>query len=79
MSSGGQSADRQNAFHEVDLKPFFGYVWDFGDGWTLDSRVARQWVLLPGFRNHPPTIDEWQVGQELVNPYSGPVLKSQSS
>ena len=72
VSCGGQSADRQNAFHEVDLKPFYGYAWDFGNGWALDNRIARQWVLLPGYRTHPPTIDEWQVSQELRNPFVTP-------
>lgn len=72
LSHSGQTADRRNAFHEVDLKPFYGYRWKFSDECSLDSMVARQWILLPGYRTDPPTINEWQFGQELHNPYITP-------
>jgi len=72
LTSGCQSADRRNAFNEVDLKAYYGYDWDFGNGWALGNTVGYQWALWPGYHNNPPVRHEWQIGQGLMNPYVMP-------
>ncbi|MBR4171332.1 MAG: hypothetical protein IKR48_06740 [Kiritimatiellae bacterium] len=68
----GQRATRRNAYHEVDYNIYYGYRLKLADEWTLDNRMARQWVTLPGYRPHANTFCEWHAAQSLETPYVTP-------
>ena len=48
LSRTGQGAARRNAYNEVDYNLHYVYDLKLAEDWTLENRVARQWVTLPG-------------------------------
>ena len=73
LSRTGQSAPKRCAYNEVDYNLHYVYDWNIADGWTLENRVARQWVTLPGYRGGGVhTICEWHAAQALHNPWVTP-------
>ena len=72
LSGTGQGAPKRNAYNEVDYNLHYVYGLDLADGWTLENRVARQWVTLPGYHGNAKTICEWHAAQALANPYLTP-------
>ena len=72
LSGTGQGAPKRNAYNEVDYNIHYVYDWAIAEKWTLENRVARQWVTLPGYHGNAKTICEWQAAQALHNPYVEP-------
>ncbi len=72
LSGSGQGAPKRYAYNEVDYNLHYVYDWKIADGWTLENRVARQWVTLPGYHGDAKTICEWHAAQALHNPYVTP-------
>lgn len=72
LSGGGQSAGRRNAYNEVDWCVYYAYDLKLAEEWSLSSRIARQWVTLPGYFPDAGTVLEWHVGQALSNPFVTP-------
>ena len=72
LSGSGQGAAKRYAYNEVDYNIHYTYGWQVADGWTLENRVARQWVTLPGYHGDAKTICEWHAAQSLQNPYLTP-------
>ena len=72
LSRAGQGASRRNAYNEVDYNLHYIYDWEMAEGWTLENRVARQWVTLPGYRGKASTFCEWHAAQTLHNPWVTP-------
>lgn len=72
LSRKGQSAVRRNAYNEVDYGLYYGYGFEFVEGWTLKTTIAKKWVTLPGYRPHAHSISEWNVSQALENPFVTP-------
>ena len=72
LSGTGQGAARRNAYNEVDYNLHYVYDWSLADEWTLENRVARQWVTLPGYHGKASTFCEWHAAQTLHNPYVTP-------
>ena len=72
LSGTGQGAARRNAYNEVDYNLHYAYDWSLADDWSLENRVARQWVTLPGYHGKASTFCEWQAGQTLHNPWVTP-------
>ena len=67
-------ADRRSRASPARSFPFraargAGIYEEIADGWTLENRVARQWVTLPGYHGDAKTICEWHAAQALHNPY----------
>lgn len=72
LSGSGQGAPKRYAYNEVDYNLHYVYDLEIAEGWTLENRVARQWVTLPGYHGNAKTICEWHVAQALHNPYVTP-------
>ncbi len=72
FSGSGQSAPKRYAYNEVDYNLHYVYNLELADKWTLENRVARQWVTLPGYHGDAKTICEWHAAQALHNPYVTP-------
>ena len=72
LSRTGQGAARRNAYNEVDYNLHYVYDLKLAEDWTLENRVARQWVTLPGYRGDPHTFCEWHGAQALHNPWVTP-------
>jgi len=72
LATSGQGATRRNAYNEVDYGVYYGYGLELAEEWTLDTTVAKKWVVLPGYRPHANSISEWNVSQALKNPYVTP-------
>ena len=68
----GQSAQKRYAYNEADYNLHYVYGLELTEGWTLENRLARQWVTLPGYRGDAKTFCEWHVAHELRNPYVTP-------
>lgn len=72
LSGNGQGAPKRYAYNEVDYNLHYVYDWKIAEDWTLENRVARQWVTLPGYHGDAKTICEWHAAQALHNPYVTP-------
>lgn len=72
LSGKGQGAAKRNAYNEVDYNLHYVYDWELAEDWSLENRVARQWVTLPGYHGKASTICEWQAAQTLKNPFVTP-------
>ncbi|MBQ7189724.1 MAG: hypothetical protein IJR99_09950 [Kiritimatiellae bacterium] len=72
LSSQGQGARRRNAYNEVDYNIHYVYDLELAEEWSLENRVARQWVTLPGYKPHANTFCEWHAAQSLKTPYVTP-------
>ena len=72
LSSTGQGAPKRNAYNEVDYNLHYVYDWELAEEWSLENRVARQWVTLPGYHGRASTFCEWHAAQALHNPWVTP-------
>ena len=72
LSGTGQGAAKRNAYNEVDYNLHYVYDWSLAEDWSLENRVARQWVTLPGYHGKASTFCEWHAAQALRNPWVTP-------
>jgi hypothetical protein len=68
----GQSAQKRYAYNEADYNLHYVYDLELAEDWSLENRLARQWVTLPGYRGDAKTFCEWHVAHALRNPYVTP-------
>ena len=64
----GQSAQKRYAYNEADYNLHYVYDLELAEDWSLENRLARQWVTLPGYRGDVKTFCEWHVAHALRNP-----------
>jgi hypothetical protein len=72
LATSGQSYTRRNAYNEFDYAVYYGYGLELAEDWTLETTIAKKWVVLPGYRPHLNSFSEWDVSQSLKNPYVTP-------
>ena len=72
LSRTGQGAPKRCAYNEVDYNIHYVYDLEIAEDWSLENRVARQWVTLPGYRGDAHTFCEWHAAQALKNPFVTP-------
>ena len=72
LATSGQSYTRRNAYNEFNYAVYYGYGLELAEDWTLETTVAKKWVVLPGYRPHLNSFSEWDVSQSLKNPYVTP-------
>ena len=72
LATSGQSYTRRNAYNEFDYAVYYGYGLELAEDWTLETTIAKKWVVLPGYRPHVHSFSEWDVSQSLKNPYVTP-------
>ena len=72
LATSGQSATRRNAYNEFDYAVYYGYGLELAEDWTLETTIAKKWVVLPGYRPHVHSFSEWDISQSLKNPYVTP-------
>ena len=72
LATSGQSYTRRNAYNEFDYAVYYGYGLELAEDWTLETTIAKKWVVLPGYRPHVHSFSEWDISQSLKNPYVTP-------
>ena len=72
LATSGQSYTRRNAYNEFDYAVYYGYGLELAEDWTLETTIAKKWVVLPGYRPHVHSFSEWDTSQSLKNPYVTP-------
>ena len=72
LATSGQSYTRRNAYNEFDYAVYYGYGLELAEDWTLETSIAKKWVVLPGYRPHVHSFSEWDISQSLKNPYVTP-------
>ena len=72
LATSGQSYTRRNAYNEFDYAVYYGYGLELAEDWTLETTIAKKWVVLPGYRPHGHSFSEWDISQSLKNPYVTP-------
>ena len=72
LATSGQSYTRRNAYNEFNYAVYYGYGLELAEDWTLETTIAKKWVVLPGYRPHVHSFSEWDISQSLKNPYVTP-------
>lgn len=72
MSHHGQSTPRQNFYNEFDYVVYYGYNLELTEDVSLDTTVGPKFVALPGYHDSGDTVYEWNLRQELKNPFVTP-------
>ena len=57
-------------FSEIDPLVSYGYKYEFGDGWSLDTRLGMQWNWMEGYEgDRRRSYDEWRWWLTLKTPW----------
>lgn len=68
-----KSRDRTHRAHVYESDPylFYGYDWDFAEGWRWRNRVGIIWVFNEGYKEEVRHLfREWTYMGELQSPYA---------
>ncbi|MBR4260279.1 MAG: hypothetical protein IKQ17_14705 [Kiritimatiellae bacterium] len=72
LSDLGGSGDRSRRSYVYESDPclFYGYDWDFADGWRLRTRIGMIWVFNEGYNvDVIHLFREWTYMGELKSPW----------
>lgn len=71
----GRSPYWQRCFNEHDWGAYYGYDYEFVEGWTLTNEVMAYWMCYSNAKSgveRSPTDFEWDWQGKLDNPYVTP-------
>ena len=66
-----RDSGHRSAVYEFDPYLFYGYDWDFAEGWRLRNRVGMIWVFNEGYEEKVVHLfREWTYMGDFVSPWA---------